>query len=690
MRSSFPKIKSILISFKVILVCEGRETSLNCCQDCGDCPEGEDGLGGGYYLQSHLAKRYEDPYGGGGGGGGEYYPPYEPPLPPYYCSYLYCGDGSCNVECGETVGSCCQDCGGCPCFCGDNFCDIACEEDALNCCTDCGGCPDCETEDCGNDFCNTDCENISNCCGDCGYQCGDSICSIPCETLSNCCLDCADFNNDVNNCGSCGNVCGLDKICSAATCICQSGFEDCTTYCADIETNINNCGACNAVCAPNNAVPACTNGVCGISSCLATFGNCDGNSFNGYETSLISLTNCVSCGTVCSRSNAASSCASGTCSISSCNGGFGNCDSNPANGCETPLNTLTDCNVCGTACSLSNAVSSCESGTCFISSCNAGWADCDGNPANGCETSLNTLTNCGTCGIVCSLFNTISSCASGTCQLSSCNAGWDNCDGNPSNGCETPLNTLTDCASCGTACSLNNAIPSCASGTCSLSSCNVGWGNCDGTQANGCETPLNTLTNCGSCASTCSLNNVISSCATGSCILSSCNTGWGNCDSNPANGCETPLNTNSNCASCGTSCIFNNALSSCASGSCVFQSCVDPFQDCNSNIGLDGCESNKNSDTNNCGNCGIVCTPCIIGACTIPTCTGGTADCDANGSCETDINNDINNCGSCGNVCSSNHGTASCSGGVCSIVCNAAFDNCNAGVTDAKPIFILY
>ena len=37
-------------------------------------------------------------------------------------------------------------------------------------------------------------------------------------------------------------------------------------------------------------------------------------------------------------------------------------------------------------------------------SCDPGYADCDGNPANGCETNLDTDTgNCGSCGTACSV-----------------------------------------------------------------------------------------------------------------------------------------------------------------------------------------------------------------------------------------------------------------------------------------------
>ena len=42
----------------------------------------------------------------------------------------------------------------------------------------------------------------------------------------------------------------------------------------------------------------------------------------------------------------------------------------------------------------------------------------------------------------------------GSCQVTRCDTGWDNCDNSPTNGCERPLNTLTDCGACGVACNL--------------------------------------------------------------------------------------------------------------------------------------------------------------------------------------------------------------------------------------------
>jgi hypothetical protein len=52
--------------------------------------------------------------------------------------------------------------------------------------------------------------------------------------------------------------------------------------------------------------------------------------------------------------------------------------------------------------------------TCAIITCNAGYADCNGTYSDGCETNLNTnASHCGMCGVVCSA--PTPNCTAGTC-----------------------------------------------------------------------------------------------------------------------------------------------------------------------------------------------------------------------------------------------------------------------------------
>ncbi|MBN8644023.1 MAG: thrombospondin type 3 repeat-containing protein [Planctomycetes bacterium] len=89
--------------------------------------------------------------------------------------------------------------------------------------------------------------------------------------------------------------------------------------------------------------------------------------------------------------------------------------------------------------------------------CNTGFADCDANPVNGCETNIATsIANCGGCNIFCSLPNAIPACVAGVCTVQSCNPGYSNCDSNDANGCELrhalAANSCTSATDLGSTC----------------------------------------------------------------------------------------------------------------------------------------------------------------------------------------------------------------------------------------------
>ncbi len=91
----------------------------------------------------------------------------------------------------------------------------------------------------------------------------------------------------------------------------------------------------------------------------------------------------------------------GTGGAPECTAGMGDCNSTP--GCETKLgvgnpngNTVTDCGVCGVSCSLDNvSAASCVHGAC-VPTCAVGFADCDAASVNnGCETHIGPSGTCG-------------------------------------------------------------------------------------------------------------------------------------------------------------------------------------------------------------------------------------------------------------------------------------------------------
>ena len=104
------------------------------------------------------------------------------------------------------------------------------------------------------------------------------------------------------------------------------------------------------------------------------------------------------------------------------------------------------------------------SGGGVVVACPEGFADCDGELSNGCEATLETSPlNCGACGVACASVHQDALCSAGTC-IALCQAGFADCDGDASNGCE--VDTANDPAHCG-ACA-RSCSASCAYATCDI------------------------------------------------------------------------------------------------------------------------------------------------------------------------------------------------------------------------------
>jgi hypothetical protein len=254
---------------------------------------------------------------------------------------------------------------------------------------------------------------------------------------------------------------------------CPPNMTECSGFCASLATDTNNCGSCGNSCAgrPNVTSTACTSGNCQVMTCVTGFADCDFNFANGCEVNLkTDPHNCSSCGDVCpSGANSVTVCTNGVCGLN-CNSGYGDCDHNPANGCEAFLSTdPSNCGACGNSClgKPNVATATCSGGSCSITSCNSGYADCDRIASNGCEVNVNTdHNNCGSCGVICGNTANVTStaCASASCQVTSCASGFADCDRSYSNGCE--VNTNTDKNNCGTCGHVCTATQNCVSGVC--------------------------------------------------------------------------------------------------------------------------------------------------------------------------------------------------------------------------------
>ncbi len=294
-------------------------------------------------------------------------------------------------------------------------------------------------------------------------------------------------------------------------------------------------------------------------------------------------------GCTCSLPNATAECTPEGCAITTCDEGFDDCDGDASNGCEADLASTTSCGECGTLCDPANGIGVCTDRSCGIASCSTGYGDCDAEVSNGCETPLDTLTSCGACGATCDLGGASEACVDGSCAIVACDAGYGDCNVMSVDGCETTLDTVENCGACGAACALANASPSCTDGACTIAACDVGYDDCNVSPVDGCEVALDTVSNCGACGRTCSLANAVAACADGGCAIGSCASSYGDCNSIADDGCETSLLTNTNCGACGTACTRANATATCATGTCAISACAMGYEDCNGND-ADGCE----------------------------------------------------------------------------------------------------
>jgi hypothetical protein len=134
-------------------------------------------------------------------------------------------------------------------------------------------------------------------------------------------------------------------------------------------------------------------------------------------------------------------------------------------------------------------------------------------------------------------------------------------------GTQTVCGSSVSCGSCGTGytcnatgkCAVSSCTPSCtcASTTCTGSTCSDGCGGtCSGALAPVCTGRAcgASLNGCGSCG-TCALGNATSTCnATYQCAVSSCTSGYANCNGRSSDGCEVQLGMNATCANCTNAC----------------------------------------------------------------------------------------------------------------------------------------
>lgn len=487
-------------------------------------------------------------------------------------------------------------------------------------------------------------------------------------------------------------------------------------------TDPKNCGACGHDCTmlpnvnPTAAGITCQAGVCSVpaSACVANFAHCSSRADDGCEASLLDSQTCGSCTQKCAT--AAPKCAAGATGpqcVSTCPAATPNAC---GNSCVDFASNPTNCGACGHDCTaLPNVAAgatgiTCKSGVCSVppSACAAGFAHCSTRADDGCETSVKTSDNCGSCGKTCSAPTALCSGSGSTYTCSS------SCVSPAPNLCGTKcVNFASDPTNCG-ACNHDcTALPNvkagatgieCRSAVCYVppSACASGFAHCSSQADDGCEASLSTAAHCGSCSLTCSGSTPICSVQTqpASC-LPSCS---GSTPMLCGTQCVNLMTDIKNCGTCGHNCtslpnVKTTAVSpavQCVSGACVLQpaACVNGYGHCSSKPD-DGCETDL-TRPETCGSCTNACTA-PLGLCSTtsgtPTCSSSCASPTPNlcGSKCVDTKTDPTNCGSCGHDCTAlphlKPGAAvTCNGsGGCVVpqsACANGYANCSGGSVD--------
>ena len=156
------------------------------------------------------------------------------------------------------------------------------------------------------------CRQNSECCSDfcdpytgmCACPTGTVVCSLSGQCVPGC------NPPFVFDPATCHCLCPPNTVtCGGVTC-CAPGTTCCGTSCVDLSIDVQNCGSCGTTCTAPNATTACVNGTCRMVACTPGFGDCNGNPNDGCETSLNNNINCGRCGLVCPPGT---SCVSGVC-----------------------------------------------------------------------------------------------------------------------------------------------------------------------------------------------------------------------------------------------------------------------------------------------------------------------------------------------------------------------------------------
>ncbi|MBO6934786.1 MAG: SUMF1/EgtB/PvdO family nonheme iron enzyme [Deltaproteobacteria bacterium] len=350
----------------------------------------------------------------------------------------------------------------------------------------------CTAGECSIDTCDVGWHDLDPDAEGCEYRClataeDDVICDLRDNDCDGDVDEDVDFDNDPINCGECARTCRFAHVtspqCSAGTCTfdpstdCEDGFYDvdglpgngCEYACtpADPATEVCNnrdddcdgtidegdpggggtCGSSTGACSTGTLT--CTGGslLCAgevspaTETCNDMDDDCDGSTDEGNPDG----------GALCGDSTGACEVGRQTCVSGSltCVGATGPA-TEVCDGIDNDCDGVVDDGNPGGGGSCGSGTGECAPGTlqctggslsCVgltgpqVETCNTLDDDCDGMTDE--NFSLDTsISNCGGCGITCSVANGTPVCNSGTCQIGGCDVGFIDYDSSYGNGCE--------------------------------------------------------------------------------------------------------------------------------------------------------------------------------------------------------------------------------------------------------------
>jgi hypothetical protein len=239
--------------------------------------------------------------------------------------------------------------------------------------TACGGdnCPCSTDEDCSDPdraHCSpgkicVECVATADTCRAGTYCNGSNECTLGCKQESDCVASPLSPHCDVTRhqcvaCRTLADCTGADQCSPAGECVqgcdldagklCSGAKQCCNKLCIDVTTDPLNCGGCGVACSLANGTPACAANKCSW-TCASGYAHC-GTGNTGCETNTrTTIAHCGSCTTDCSATVANATgivCTAGACSYGSCTMGFADCDGQKANGCECTCGAARGQNCC--------------------------------------------------------------------------------------------------------------------------------------------------------------------------------------------------------------------------------------------------------------------------------------------------------------------------------------------------------